>query len=80
MGLVADRDFETTPARYAAYLRDTYENSKRILGEPVQQWPRGSSHDISRQIMEEAQERYEDIVLEFGTFDAHGKLNGFADR
>jgi hypothetical protein len=40
------RNIELTPAQYVRYLRDTHANAKRILSLPVQQWQRGSSHEI----------------------------------
>jgi hypothetical protein len=76
---ISQRDFETAPQRYANYLRDTQANARRTLQEPEQKWPRGSSHDISRQIIDECQEAYEELVLDFGVFDAHGRLVEFAE-
>ena len=78
MEFISERDFETTPARYAEYLRDTYSNAKRNLSLPEQKWPRGSSHDISRAIMAECDEAYGDLALEFGLFNADGHLAEFA--
>jgi len=78
MEFIAARDFDTTPTRYAEYLRDTYSNAKRILSLPEQQWPRGSSHNISRAIMAECDEAYGDLALEFGLFNANGKLVDYA--
>jgi hypothetical protein len=69
---------DTTPAHYVQYLRDTKRNAERILSEPVQNWPKGTSHDISRQIIDECAEHYENLVLDFGEFTAYGKLAGFA--
>lgn len=76
---IQPRDFDSTPARYVQYLRDSYNNAKRILSEPVQQWPRGTSHEISRAIMAECQEAHEDIALEFGLYSAEGKLVDYAE-
>ncbi len=78
MEFIAERDFETTPSRYAQYLRDTYRNAERNLSLPEQKWPRGSSHDISRAIMAECDEAYGDLALEFGLFNADGRLAEFA--
>lgn len=66
------------PARYVEYLRDCYRTAARILREPVQQWPRGDSHSISREIQALATEYAFDVKLEFGLFDAYGKLTGYA--
>ena len=78
MEFITERDCDTTPAQYARYLRDTYANAKRTLTLPEQQWPRGSSHDISRAIMAECDEAHADLALEFGLFDAYGRLAEFA--
>ncbi len=75
---ITHRDFDSTPAQYVRYLRDTQRAAEATLTKPVQKWPRGSSHDISRAIISECAEAYEDIVLEFGLFDAHGRLADFA--
>lgn len=74
------RDFDTTPERYVAYLRDTHAAAKNTLAKPAEQWPRGSSHEVSRAIIHECDMAYEDVVLEFGLFSAEGKLVGFAER
>lgn len=76
---ISPRDFETTPARYAQYLRDSYNNAKCILSDPVQQWPRGTSHEIARAIMAECELAHDDLALEFGLFTPYGKLAGYAD-
>lgn len=68
------------PARYVEFLRDTYRNAKRILREPVQQWPRGTSHEIAKAQMLEAEEKAQDMMLDYGLFDAYGKLTGYAQR
>lgn len=75
---ICERDFETTPARYAEYLKDTYANAQRTLSMPVQQWPRGNSHEISRAVMLECEEAICDLRLEFGLFNSEGKLAGYA--
>lgn len=68
------------PGRYVEFLRDTYRNAKRIMSLPVQQWPRGSSHEISRGMMIEAEAKAQDMMLQYGVFDAYGKLTGYASR
>ena len=68
------------PARYVEFLRDTYRNAKRILSMPVQQWPRGSSHEIAQAQMLEAEANAQDMMLDYGIFDAYGKLTGYAPR
>lgn len=74
------RDFECTPKRYEQYLKDTYANAKRTLEMPEQQWPRGSSHEISRAIMSECEDAACDLRLEFGLFDPFtGKCVDLAD-
>lgn len=72
------QDSDATPQAYAEYLRHNVEVARRTLLEPVQQWPRGSSHDISRQIIAEAQEAYSVLAIERGLYDATGKLSSFA--
>ena len=69
------------PARYVEFLRDTYRNAKRILREPVQQWPRGSSHDISRAIMLDAEIIAQDMAIDYGLFDPFtGRVVDYARR
>lgn len=80
MEFVSERDFDTSPARYAKYLRDTYKNAERTLSLPVQNWPKGSSHEIARAIMMECQEAHDDLALEFGLYSAEGKLVDYAYR
>jgi hypothetical protein len=75
---ITERDFDSTPAQYVQYLRDSHNYAKRILSLPVQQWPRGSSHEISRAIMAECAEAHDDIALEFGLYSAEGKLVDYA--
>lgn len=75
---ITARDFDTTPARYAQYLSDTRDNAERTLSLPDQQWPRGSSHDISRAIIAECDEAHHDLALEFGLYSAAGTLVGWA--
>lgn len=75
---IAEFDVLGNPEHYAQYLRETYKNSKRILGLPEQQWPKGSSHEISRQIMQECDEAYCDLNLTYGLYDAFGKLVGYS--
>ena len=75
---ITARDFDTTPERYAAYLRDTHAAAKRTLEAPAQQWPRGSSHEIARAIMAECDEALGDLSIEFGLFNADGRLVAFA--
>jgi hypothetical protein len=69
---------DATPTTYVNYLRHTVAVAKRALAQPEQQWPKGSSHVISRQVIFEAQEAYEELALEHGLFDAHGRLAAFA--
>lgn len=76
---IETRDFDCTPARYAQYLRDSHSNAKRILSLPEQQWPRGSSHDISRGIMDECEDAICNLRLEFGLFNLDFKLVGYAE-
>lgn len=76
---ITERDFDSTPAKYVQYLRDSHSNAKRILSMPEQQWPRGSSHEISRAIMAECEEAHDDIALEFGLYSAEGKLVDYAE-
>lgn len=76
---ICNRDFETTPTEYAKYLKSTYDNAKRILSLPVENWPRGTSHEISSFIISECEDAICDLKLEFGLFNADGKLVGFAD-
>jgi hypothetical protein len=68
------------PERYVEYLRDCWRNAARILREPVQQWPRGDSHSISREIQAIAQEYASDMAIDYGLFNAYGKLTGYALR
>lgn len=69
------------PARYVDFLRDAYRNARRILREPEQQWPRGSSHDISRAIMADAEIIAADMAVEYGLFDPFtGRVVGYARR
>lgn len=56
------------PARYVEFLRDTYRNARRLLNEPEQQWPTGSSHEISRQIMADAELIAADMAVDYGQF------------
>ena len=76
---ITERDFDSTPAQYAKYLLDSRLNARRILSLPVQQWPRGSSHEISRAIIAECGEAHDDIALEFGLYSADGKLVDYAE-
>ena len=76
---VSEKDVDVTPKTYIKYLRDTFNNAKGNLALPEQQWPRGSSHDISRAIMEECEDLYFDTVLEYGLFSAYGKLIDFQE-
>lgn len=76
---ICERDFETTPARYAKYLKDTYANAQRTLSMPVQHWPRGTSHEISQAIIFECEEAICDLRMQFGLFDAEFKLVGYAE-
>jgi hypothetical protein len=69
---------DVTPEHYASYLRDKLRNAERILSLPVQTWPKGSSHDIARAIIDECQEHYSNLVLDHGQFTAYGQLAGFA--
>jgi hypothetical protein len=71
---------DATPTAYVDYLRHTVAVAKRTLAQPEEQWPKGSSHVISRQVISEAQEAYEELALEHGLFDAHGRLASFASQ
>lgn len=77
---IRQRDFDSTPASYEKYLLSTYENAKRILGYPVQQWPRGDSHTINRAVMVECEMALADLRMECGQFDQNGSLVGLAER
>lgn len=74
------RSFDTTPTKYVQYLRDTWLCASNTLKQPVQNWPRGDSHTISRAIQSECEAAHEDIALEFGEYDACGCLTGYAER
>ena len=66
------------PAQYVEYLRACYRTANRTLREPVQQWPRGDSHSVSREIQALAIQYATDVQLEFGLFNAYGQLTGYA--
>lgn len=76
---IAPRDFDTTPKRYAQYLRDSYRTAERTLELPVEKWASGTSHEISRTIMSECKEAMADLALDFGLFTADGKLSDYAE-
>lgn len=77
---ISAREFDTTPKQYEQYLRDTYANAKETFAKPVQNWPRGTSHEIARAIMSECEAAICDLRLEFGLFDPHTfKCVGLAD-
>ena len=76
---IEERDFDCSPASYAEYLRATEASARRTLEQPEAKWPRGSSHEISRQILDECQDAYAGLALDFGLFDLHGRLVGFID-
>jgi hypothetical protein len=66
------------PERYVEYLRDCWRAAARALRQPAQRWPAGDSHIVSREIQALAQEYAFDLALEYGVYDAHGKLTGYA--
>lgn len=77
--LIAPLEPDADPARYVEFLRDTYRNARRILREPEQQWATGSSHEISRRLMTEAEIIANDIAVEYGLFDPFtGKVVGYS--
>lgn len=71
---ITARDFETTPARYAEYLHDTYIYADQMLSRPVQKWPAGDSHTISNAIKNECRIAILELNIDFGLFNAHGYL------
>ena len=77
MKILAERDFGTTPEQYAAFLREQVAWAKKTLARPSEQWPRGSSHDIARQLVDECENAFDDLRLEFGLYSADGRLVGF---
>ena len=66
------------PARYVDYLRDCWRAAARALRQPAQRWPTGDSHTVSREIQALAHAYAFDMALEYGVYDAHGKLTGYA--
>jgi hypothetical protein len=66
------------PARYVEYLRDCWRCAARTLRRPVEQWPAGDSHSVSREIQALAQGYASDMAVEYGLFDAYGRLTGYA--
>ena len=65
------------PNRYIEYLRDCWRAAARTLRQPAQNWPTGNSHAVSREIQNLAQEYAFDMALEYGVYDAYGKLIGY---
>jgi hypothetical protein len=66
------------PARYVEYLRDCWRSAAMNLNRPVQQWATGDSHSMSREIQRLCEEYAQGMAIEYGVFDAHGKLTGYA--
>lgn len=67
------------PARYVEYLRDCWRTAANTLRQPVQHWPRGTSHDVARQIQALAHARAQDMAIDYGLFDANGRLTGYLE-
>lgn len=76
MKYIKPRDFQTTPANYAEYLKHEVSNAKKILAEPEKQWPIGSSHIFSQKVIAECKSAYQDLIIDFGCWYADGSFAG----
>lgn len=70
-------DSDSTPAQYLQYLRHQYRVARRTLAQPVEQWPTGTSHEISRETMALCEEHAFDLKVTHGKFNANGQFAGF---
>ena len=76
--MIAPFEPDQDPAKYIEHLRDIWRNAARHLRQPVQQWPAGDSHTISRNLQLEAQAIAMDMAVEYGIYDAYGRLTGYS--
>lgn len=76
MKYIKPHDFETTPAKYAEYLKHEVNNAKKILAEPEVQWSIGSSHVFSQKVIAECKFAYQNLIIDFGLWDADGRFTG----
>lgn len=61
------------------FFRESIANCKRILAEPNVRYPNGKmSHDVNADYLEKLTEEFDDYCLEYGQFNAYGKLVSFA--
>ena len=74
--MLEKRDFDTTPAQYADFVQGQIAWANWILSQPVAQWPRGSSHELARQLIDECQTALEDLRLD-GKYFADGTFAGY---
>ena len=77
---IHEKSFDTPAKVYAKYLYDTKKTAEETLLKPVQNWPKGTSHEISRIVITEVESAAFDLNLNYGTFDANGKVNGYVDN
>lgn len=67
--------------RVAQYILDCQDNAERHLTEPDEVWPNGrSKHEVAREIVAEAIERYARFALKYGYYDAYGRVGAFGAR
>lgn len=66
-----------TTKTYVRYLESCIHAAKANLAKPVIAWPNGSSHEISKAMIAECESSYADMVIQYGLFDAYGKLVDF---
>lgn len=69
--------YDSTVKQYVEYLKSCVHAAKANLAKPVVAWPKGSSHAVSMMMITECESAYADIVVEYGLFDAYGKLVDF---
>lgn len=62
------------------FLLETIARCKANLAKPNVRYPNGRmSHDVEAEHLDRVTEEYEDYALEFGQFNAYGKLVSFAE-
>jgi hypothetical protein len=72
---------DLSPNEYAQYLDGKKTWASKVLSNPEVVFQNGkNSHEVARQVLDEATEAKFDLYLDYGLYDIHGRLAGYKKR